>query len=54
MKASEIIRELAERINLYGDWNVIIRIDDEDDIDVGSIYGDSETEVIVVSDFFGY
>lgn len=54
MKASEIIRELAERIELYGDWNVVIRIDDEDDIDVGSIYADDEAERIVVSDFFGY
>ena len=53
MKASEIIKELEERVKLYGDWNVVIRIDDEDDINVGSIYADDETEVIVVSDFLG-
>lgn len=54
MKASAIIKKLEEQIKLYGDWNVIIRIDDEDDIDVGSVYTDDESERIVISDFFGF
>ena len=53
MKASEIIKELQERIELYGDWNVIIRVSecsDDDDIDVGIVYTDDEAERIVISE----
>lgn len=50
MKASEIIKELQERVALYGDWNVQIRTED-DDIDVGSVYVDDEAERIIVSAF---
>ena len=54
MKASEIIKELQERIELYGDWNVIIRVSecgDDGDLDVGSVYADDEAERLVISDF---
>lgn len=51
MKASELILALQERIDIYGDWNVIIRIlDDDTDIDLMSVYGDDEAERIIVSD----
>lgn len=50
MKASELIKELQERIELYGDWGVQIRTED-DDVDVGSVYADDEAERIIVSTF---
>lgn len=52
MKASEVIKELQERIELYGDWEIVIRIDDYDDIDLGLVYADDESERIVVSSFY--
>lgn len=52
MKASEVIKELQKRIELYGDWEVVIRIDDYDDIDLGLVYADDESEIIVVNSFY--
>lgn len=52
MKASDLIAALQDRIEIYGDWNVVIRIwDDDTDIDLMSCYGDDEAERIIVSDF---
>lgn len=52
MKASELIAAIQERIEIYGDWNVVIRIfDDDTDIDLMSCYADDEAERIIVSDF---
>ena len=53
MKASEVIKELQERIEIFGDWPVIIRadMDDDDDVDVLSVYADDEAARIVISDF---
>ena len=52
MKASEVLRMLQEIIDLYDDWYVDIRIEDTEDIDVGSVYVDCDAERIVISDFF--
>lgn len=52
MKTSELISALQERLDIYGDWNVIIRLSDDDaDIDLMSVYVDDEVERIIVSDF---
>lgn len=50
MKASDLIKELQERIEIYGDLEVVIRIED-DDMDLLSVYGDEDSERIIVSDF---
>ena len=50
MKASDLIKELQERIEIYGDLEVVIRIED-DDMDLLSVYGDEDAERIIVSDF---
>lgn len=50
MKASDLIKELQERIEIYGDLEVVIRIGD-DDMDLLSVYGDEDAERIIVSDF---
>ena len=50
MRASNLIKELQERIEIYGDLEVVIRIED-DDMDLLSVYGDEDAERIVVSDF---
>ena len=52
MNASDVIVKLQERIDLYGDWEVQIRITEDDtDYDLASVYADDEAEHIVVSDF---
>ena len=52
MKASDIIKALQERIEVFGDWEVIFReTDGDDDVDILSVYADDETKRIVVSDF---
>lgn len=48
MRAGDLIRELQESIETYGDLEVTIRIDD-DDIDLLSVYGDEDAERIIVS-----
>jgi hypothetical protein len=50
VKASEIIKELQERIKLYGDYDVIFRdVFDDCDIDTGAVYFDEDAERIVIS-----
>lgn len=51
MKASELIKELKERIFLYGDYEVLIRDDDDQEIDAGSVYFDEDAERIIISSF---
>lgn len=55
MKASELIKELQERIDIYGDIEIIMRVGDngidDEDFNVMSVYGDEESERIVISDF---
>lgn len=50
MKASEIIKELQKRIDLYGDCNVTFRTED-DDMVIGSVYFDEDADSIIISDF---
>lgn len=50
MKASELIKEIQERIEFYGDWEVQFRTDD-DDIDIGLVYADDEAERIIITDY---
>lgn len=50
MKASELVKELIKRINLWGDYDVIIRIDNED-FSLDEIYYDEEVNKIVVTDY---
>ena len=50
MKASDLIMELQARIDLFGDWNVLMRIGGIEDIDVGLVYGDDEAEQIIISE----
>lgn len=50
MRASHLIRELQERIEIYGDLEVTIRIED-DDMDLLSVYGDEDAERIIVSNY---
>jgi hypothetical protein len=55
MKASDIIKELQKRIDIYGDCEVIFRDSDgDDDIDILSVYQDEEAERTVVSNQFDY
>lgn len=54
LKASDVIKELQERIELYGDLEVIWRENDGDmDFDAISVYGDEDTARIVLSDAIG-
>lgn len=50
MKTSELIRELQERIELYGDSEMMF-YDSEgiEDFDINSVYYDDKTERIMVS-----
>lgn len=51
MKASELIEELQKRIEIYGDFPIVIRLSGEDeDIEFFVVYGDDEDERIVISD----
>lgn len=50
MKASNLIKELQERIELYGDLEVSIRVGFEDE-DLRSVFGDESSDRIIVSDF---
>lgn len=50
MKASDLIKELQERIEIYGDLEVVMRSGD-DGMDLLSVYGDEDAERIIVSDF---
>lgn len=51
MKASDIIKTFQERIEIFGDWEVIFREEGgDDDIDILSVYADDEAERIIVSD----
>lgn len=50
MKASDLIRELQERIEIYGNLEVSIRIEGYD-LNLLSVYGDEYSERIIVSDF---
>ena len=53
MKASEIVKELKERIKLYGDYDVIFRdVFDDCDMDTGAVYFDEDAERIVISNIF--
>ena len=45
MKVSELIKELQERLELYGDWPVVFRDDlGEYDGDVVTVYADTDGE----------
>jgi hypothetical protein len=55
MKASEIIKELQERIELYGDTEVSFRNGDGggdpyNDTEILSVFFDGETECVIMSD----
>lgn len=56
MKASELIKELQDRIELYGDCQVIYRLgyqedaDQSDDLEIHSAYGDEDDNKIILSD----
>ena len=53
MKASEIVKELQERIKLYGDYDVIFRdVFADCDMDTGAVYFDEDAERIVISNDF--
>ena len=53
MKASELVKELQERIRLYGDHDVIFRdAFDDCDMDTGAVYFDEDAERIVISNDF--
>lgn len=51
MKASELIKRLKARIEVFGDQEVAIRILGEDeDYPVNSVFGDVDSDKIIVSD----
>jgi hypothetical protein len=51
MLISEVIKELQNRLELYGDAFVVYRDEDTDpDIDVNSVYYDEDTERCILSD----
>ena len=53
MKASELIKRLQRRIDLYGDLDCVVRYDEgEEEFDLSCVYGDEEAERIVLSDDF--
>lgn len=54
MKARDIIKSLQELTAIYGNWPVIIRAnaDEDDDVDIGSVYADEEEEKFIISDMF--
>lgn len=47
MKASELIRELQTRIDLYGDLEVLMRTNDsevdQEDFEIATVYGDNHS-----------
>lgn len=52
MKMSEVIAELQERINLYGDSELVFRdCDDDYGESILSVYYDVDENVAVVSNF---
>ena len=55
MKASKVIKELQKRIAVYGDFEVVMRANDngidQEDFDAISVYGDEDAEKIVISDY---
>jgi hypothetical protein len=51
MLISEVIKELQNRLELYGDAFVVYRDEDTDpDIDVNSVYYDEDAERCILSD----
>jgi hypothetical protein len=58
MLASELIKRLSKRLDLYGDVDVVFRDSDGDFIDpgtdIGSVYYDDEDERIVISDQYDF
>lgn len=53
MLISELIKELQERLEMYGDAQVVYREFDGDmDLDICSAYFDQDEEKMVVSDMF--
>lgn len=56
MKASELIKELQDRIELYGDFQVIYRLgydenaDQSDDLEIHSAYADEDNNKIILTD----
>lgn len=52
MKISDVIKELQERMDIYGDSEVIFRdCDGDEDIYILSVYYDDEAERAIVSNF---
>lgn len=50
MKASELIKELTERMDMYGDWFVYVReIGEVVDEQITAVFGDEEEESIIIS-----
>lgn len=49
MRASDLIVELQTRMDLFGDFTVVLRVGDED-IDVDLIYADDDAERIIISE----
>lgn len=50
MKASEVIEKLQERIDIYGDWEIIFRDPfNDDDYYIFSVYADDGAEQIIIS-----
>jgi len=50
MKASELIKELQERIDVYGDSEVVFRdCNSGEDIDIISVYYDIDVDHVIVS-----
>lgn len=52
MQASELIKRLKRRIDLFGDWNVSFReygSDIDSDLNISVVYGDIDVEQIIVS-----
>lgn len=50
MKASNVIKAMQRRIEVYGDYEVQIRLaDDDTDYDLNVVYTDDDAERIIVS-----
>ena len=56
MDAKDIIKTLQELTAIYGNWPVIIRAnaEEDDDVDIGSVYADEEEEKFIISDTFSF
>lgn len=51
MRASELIKRLSARIEVFGDQEVAIRVLGEDEnYPIGSVFGDVDSGKIIVSD----